>query len=141
MTLKLPNATIELDDFAIDFVRKVYEKVKQEDLDWFVVIAGGEGVGKSTFAINLFSLWCYLANLPIHETLTRTLIYDEDEFIQFLSTINPDEHLLPILLDEGANILFHRESMQKKRQYVLKFFNVISEPCGDARIIHSYCDL
>ncbi|MEM5868284.1 MAG: zonular occludens toxin domain-containing protein [Candidatus Aenigmatarchaeota archaeon] len=106
-------------------IDKIIEKCKTQDIDWFIVISGGEGIGKSTLALNIYSYICKKLNLPIIDTLSRTLIYDEDEFLQFLVNVNPEEKNLPILLDEGANILFNRESMNKYRHYILKFFNVM----------------
>lgn len=117
--------TIELDQKAIYLTEAIYSKIKEMNIDWFILVVGNEGVGKSSLALNLFAKFCQLSNYNITETLLRTLIYDEDELLKFISTLNPDEKYLPILLDEGANILFNRESMNVKRNYILKFFNVM----------------
>jgi hypothetical protein len=126
MSLQLTDGTIiELDDYGIDLVRKIHDRVITDNVDWFIVVVGGEGVGKSTLALAIYTLWCYLNKFSWKDMLLRTTVFDEDNFLKFLSTLNPLERYLPILLDEGANILFNRESMKKQRLYVLKFFNVM----------------
>lgn len=116
---------IELDHKGLYITDSIYQKIKELNIDWFILIVGLEGSGKSSLALNLFARFCQLSNYSIPDTLLRTLIYDEDELLRFISTLSPEEKYLPILLDEGANILFNRESMNVKRNYILKFFNVM----------------
>lgn len=123
--LNIREVKIEIDTKCIRIVTNIVHKCKDMNIDWFIAIAGGEGVGKSTLALNVFALICQLVGFHPIDTLLRTLIYDEDELLKFISTVDPKEKFLPIDLDEGANILFNRESMQVKRTYILKFFNVM----------------
>lgn len=116
---------ILLDDTCKYIVERILEKTKEMNIDWFLAIVGGEGVGKSTLAINIFSYICKLCNYDPETTLHKTLIYDEDELLEYIANIDIEKKYLPIILDEGANILFNRESINKKRSYILKFFNVM----------------
>jgi len=81
--------------------------------------------GKSMLILNLFAYSCQQLGYDPVKTLLRTLIYDEDELLKFIAELDPKEKFLPINLDEGANVLFNRESMGDKRRYILKFFNVM----------------
>jgi hypothetical protein len=96
---------------------------------WLIIRDSESGICSvtynSTLGLNLFALTCQLNNYNPIETLLRTLIYDEDELLKFISQVNPKEKFLPLDLDEGANVLFNRESMAVKRNYILKFFNVM----------------
>jgi hypothetical protein len=123
--LHITDVSIDLDPRATRLMTNILEKCRTMNIDWFIAIAGGEGSGKSTLALNLFALCCKIIGYNPIDTLLRTLIYDEDELLKFISNVNPKEKFLPLDLDEGANILFNRESMQVKRTYILKFFNVM----------------
>ena len=123
--LNITNVRIELDQRATRIMTNIVNKCKELNIDWFIAIVGMEGVGKSTLALNLFSLVCKLNGLNPIEILLRTLIYDEDELLRFIASVDPREKFLALDLDEGANVLFNRESMQIKRNYILKFFNVM----------------
>jgi len=125
-----PNYVKELDPTGNMIVEKTYDKVVEMNIDWFSAVVGIEGVGKSTLALNLYLKWCLESGFPT-STIEDTLIYDEDELLRFLSNLNPSNKNLPIFMDEGANILFNRDSMSKQRSYVLKFFNVM-------RFLNSY---
>ncbi len=124
-SLNITEVNIEIDSKCIKTITNIVNKCRDMNIDWFIAIAGGEGVGKSTLALNVFALICKLVGFNPIDTLLRTLIYDEDELLKFISTVDPKEKFLPLDLDEGANILFNRESMQVKRTYILKFFNVM----------------
>jgi len=123
--LNIIDVKLEIDNKAIKIMTNIVKKCKELNIDWFIAVVGGEGVGKSTLALNLFSLVCKLNNMNPIEILLRTLIYDEDELLKFISSVNPKEKFLALDLDEGANVLFNREAMQVKRNYILKFFNVM----------------
>jgi len=129
---KILSKEIQLDEISVELDRKckwimdkIIKKCKELNIDWFVVIVGGEGIGKTTLTLNLFAQTCRVFNRNVIATLIRTIVYDEEELLEFLTTIDPNEKFLPMFLDEGANILFNRDSMQRHRSYILKFFNVM----------------
>lgn len=123
--LNITDVKVELDKKGKIIMKQIVDKCKQMNIDWFIAIVGGEGVGKSTMTLNLFAETCKIMGYNTVQTLLRTLIYDEDELLKLISNIDPSEKFLPINLDEGANVLFNRESMKAKRAYILKFFNVM----------------
>jgi len=116
---------IKLDNKAEYIIKKIVERCINMNIDWFIIIAGGEGIGKTTLALNIYAEICKLLNLNPVQTLIETLIYDEDEMLEYITKLDPDKRYLPMLLDEGANILFNRDSMQKHRAYILKLINVM----------------
>jgi len=119
------QTSVELDNQCKWIVEAIVDKIKTHNIDWFLVIAGTEGVGKTTLALDIFAELCELNGYDMREMLETNLMYDEDEMLQFLSMLEPNKKYQPIMMDEGANILLNRESMYVKRAYILKFFNVM----------------
>ena len=124
---------VMLDNTGKWIIKQIVDIVKQQNVDWFIVVEGGEGVGKTTLALNIFAMICELSGHNLVITIDNNLIYDEEQLLAFIAKLDDcgDENAVirtkfqPILMDEGANILLNRESMQQKRAYILKFFNVM----------------
>lgn len=129
MTSKLSKEEVSklIDAKLRDKLNKIYDKVINKNMDWFIAIVGPEGVGKSTLGADIFAYWySVLLDEPDWETkLANNVIYDEDQLLRFLAKIDARKHGEALFLDEGANVLFYRDSASKRRKYIIKFFNVM----------------
>lgn len=108
-------------------LNRIYNKVIENNMDWFIAITGPEGVGKSTLGADIFAYWysILLKQPNWEEKLTTNVIYDEDQLLRFLANIDVKKRGEALFLDEGANVLFYRDTATKRRKYIIKFFNVM----------------
>lgn len=118
-----------IDEFMINKLYNIYNNKLLDaseggkELDWWVVIVGGEGSGKSTMASDIIYEYCKTANLPFVDLIKTNVAFDEFDIFKFIVNMDLTKKYQFIWGDEGANIFFNRESMSKLRKYSVKFAN------------------
>ena len=119
----------ELDVFVcpktMQLVMSLIDIITRTNVDWFSIVSGNNGSGKSTFSYSFIDAYCKLLGMDTNKAIRDNTIYDESDFFTYLANIDKKKPLEPVFLDEGANILFNRESMSKNRRWILKFINVM----------------
>ncbi len=101
-------------------------------LDWWTIIVGPEGSGKSTFAVDYIYEYCKaverITGLEVDfvATAKKFTIFDDFDLMRVIFKINPrlDRYQF-IFGDEGANIFLNRESVSRTRRMAVKFMNVM----------------
>lgn len=123
-----------LDDTMKEILRKIYAKMQDnpvisggktagEEMDWWVVIRGDNGSGKSCYAAAMLYEYCKIAGLNFAELIQTNVVYDADDLMLFIAQCDLDKKYQFIWIDEGANVFFNRESISKIRKFIGKFVN------------------
>lgn len=121
---KLPEKPLIQMELA-EKIYKMYDKMKNENIDWWVGIVGGEGVGKSTLATAILLEYCRVSGKDFMELLDKNVVFDDFEIMRFLARANPDSLFDFIWADEGANVFFNRESNTSSRKKAMKCINAM----------------
>ncbi len=100
------------DDVMIARCFTIYLDMLKLDKDHFLLVTGGEGLGKSTLAIQLGS-WID------PNFVLENLCFSPEEYIKRLKTIKKGGCLI---LDEGGVMLFSRETMSVNNVLMTKIF-------------------
>lgn len=118
-----------VDNFILNKLSKIHNTVmkpKEEgglDADWWTVIVGNEGTGKSTFTNNFLYHYSKIANVDFVNTTIKNTAFDEFDMMRLISGIDIEKPYQFIWADEGANIFFNRSSNTTARKYTVKFSN------------------
>jgi len=89
-----------------------------DDFDYIMAVCGGEGLGKTTFAIQMASV---ISSKPF---TSESVCSDAKEFINALAKA---EEGSVIVADEGAYFLFSRDSMGKDSKIIIKLLTIIRQ--------------
>ncbi len=105
---------IPFDYRMVNYCYMVQGQLKK-DRDWITAITGGEGEGKTTFAVN-YCAW-------ISPTFTLdNVCFGYNSFLLNLKDSKPGDS---IQADEGANFLFSREAMNSDTRDSIKVFTQV----------------
>ena len=104
----------------------IRERINEDDSDFFEIIAGKEGMGKSFFAMKKAAI--------VDPTFDKTrIMYDRRSLFNWIQeNFNSNPQLSKtkgkaILLDEGNMFLFSREAMSMDNVDVVKLFTLIRQ--------------
>ncbi len=93
------------------------KKKLRDDFDWFQIVCGYEGYGKSTLGINC----CYYVDPTFN---IDRICMEADEFIKALKK---SKKYQAILLDEAGTQLYSREAMTSINRLLTKAFMIIRQ--------------
>ncbi len=103
-----------------------------QSIDWWTIICGGEGVGKTTFATAYIYEYCRIVkaltgkDISFQEAAKKFVIFDDFDLIRVVLKLRPAEDKFSFIFgDEGANIFQSRDSMSSTRRMSIKFMNVM----------------
>lgn len=95
----------------------IQNTVNKMDRDYFLVITGKEGFGKSTLA-------CQVASVLSKRFCLKSICYEPSQYINNLSETQKGDVLIP---DEGNLFLLNREAMGQDNRYMLKLFALMRQ--------------
>lgn len=93
------------------------------ECDWWIVIVGPEGQGKSTFATDFLLEYTKIANKDFRQILNRNVAFDEFDMLRIIHKLDINAKFEFIWADEGSNVFFARDSSSTNRRYTMKFSN------------------
>ena len=135
-TYKPPDVTfIEpkeplVDEFLIQKIKNIRKKMSPKsqggmETDWWTVIVGGEGTGKSTFASGFLYHYSKISSLDFPSAVSKNTAFDEFDIMRTIANLDINSKYSFLWADEGSNIFFNRDSMSKTRKYSIKFANAM----------------
>ena len=101
--------------YLVKNLEDIREKKIKQDYDWFQVISGREGSGKSTLGIQVCSFIDPTFNI-------NQICMDTDEFVRVLKDSKKQQ---AVMLDEAGTVLYSREAMTNINRLLTKAFMVI----------------
>lgn len=122
LTFKEPDKPL-LDPKMIKHIEKIYNKMKEEHCDWWTVVVGPEGSGKSTFTIDMLWHYCQFANKDFLKLIIKNTAFEDTDLLKFIKYFDVDTNFEFILADEGANVFFNRDSMSVTRKLAMNLVN------------------
>jgi len=106
-------------DYRMTFQCYNIQKQLTKDRDYFTVIDGQEGEGKTTLAVNQCAWVSPSFNMD-------DVCFTFEDFLRRLKVSNPGDS---ILVDEGANLLFSRDAMQRDNRGAIKIVTQVRYKC------------
>jgi energy-coupling factor transporter ATP-binding protein EcfA2 len=98
-------------------LHNIHNAVNYHDSDHFIVLAGKEGCGKSTFAIQIASLLDPTFNI-------NRVCFKMTDYIDRLRNSKPGQ---AFILDEGNMFLFNREAYSDDNRFMVKLFALMRQ--------------
>lgn len=114
-----------IDNRLREKIRKIYNLTQSIKCDWWTVIIGGEGTGKSTLADAILWEYSQIAGLNFPDQVTKNTAFDEFDVVKIIADLDLDTLSQFIWVDEGANTFFNRESGSGLRRFSIKFSNTM----------------
>lgn len=103
----------------IELLSTVFKYVQKKDYDYIIVVAGDEGVGKSTLALHITAYLNYLRGLGTIVDMSF-VYFDKWEIDRFLDQL--DEELSVHLFDEAHNIIPSSDATTVVNKSLASFF-------------------
>lgn len=95
----------------------IHHRITTMNDDHFLVTVGMEGVGKTTYIMNVCSM--------VDPTFNCSRIcYTLKQFLDFVKVCNPGE---AVLIDEGGSVLYSRQAMSQRNVGLTKLFSIIRQ--------------
>ena len=129
---------LEVDRYLFNNIKGIYRLLKERDYDWWTMIIGEEGMGKSTFAIIYNYVYSKIAGKDFN---VKNITFTADEFLRRMIKAKKTE---AVNLDEGS-ALFVRDNMRRENKETVKkitqirYRNLFVNICvPDPYIVDSY---
>lgn len=124
LDFKMPEKPL-VDDFIAQKTKSIYETMKRLNCDWFSVIIGAEGSGKTTFTSSYLLNYCLNAQIEFSDAINGNVAFDEFDILRWIAFLDKSKEYYPIWCDEGSNVFFNRNSHSSLRGYTIKFLNTM----------------
>lgn len=119
-----PNKQI-LDPFLRDRIDRIYHEMTVRRKDWWLLVAGPEGSGKTTMTTGVLWYWCQITGTDFFHQLNTNIVFDDDDMLRLIEKMDFKCNFQYIWADEGSNVFQNRESSKGPRKVFVKYANTV----------------